>query len=162
MTAMTAEQLLPCPFCGAAAIERWHRSGDDGYFEVCCVRTACTTFRHGDDERQVRAEWNKRHLAARLSGMAADTWQPIETAPKDGAEILVCWPMLRVDSDADITDEVVGYARSTSAWVDSWRGGAWTKPGDLETSAPQFNDYWDFGLPTHWRELPAAPEPPHV
>lgn len=138
---MTAEQLLPCPFCGSAAIERWHRAGDDGYFEVCCVRTACTTFRHGIDESSVRAEWNKRHDAARLSGMAAvPTWQPIGTAPKDGT---IVWAF--------------NGEQGRMKWVSGSNYALWIWDectlSDIDPSPEQ---------PSHWMPLPAAPDPPHV
>lgn len=86
-------------------------------------------------------------LAARLSGMAAVPWQPIETAPKDGRSILV---------------GVGGWGkRVAQAEWDQWGDAA--DEGGWRCGRPGAKGYDDAGFePTHWRELPAAPEPPHV
>jgi hypothetical protein len=98
-------------------------------------------------------------IAAHLSGMAADTWQPIETAPRDGTEIVVCWPKVEIDDDCELTNKAIGYVRAIS----SFAGGAWVEPEFLEANGPSFDDDWDFAMsPSHWMPLPAAPEPPHV
>ena len=62
---------------------------------------------------------------------ALEGWQPIETAPKDGREILVYEPM---------------YC-TIGQWVDSKHGGAWWIEGGQIT-----------GHPTHWMPLPPPPE----
>jgi hypothetical protein len=80
-----------------------------------------------------------RTLAARLSGMAADTWQPIETAPKDGRLI---WAFNTHDA-----------TRAPWQYECMWNGIEWYHG---------LGDAWPRRPPTHWRELPAAPEPPHV
>lgn len=62
-----------------------------------------------------------------------DNWQPIETAPKDGSQILLYG---RVDSDRAF--------RHIGFWSERW------------------NDWLDmtmsFSVPTHWMPLPAPPE----
>lgn len=69
------------------------------------------------------------------------TWQPIETAPKDGQEVLLYgkhgWPA--DDESENETGIVVGYY-GLDKWV--------TKTD---------NPYQDVVYPTHWMPLPDAP-----
>lgn len=58
-------------------------------------------------------------------------WQPIETAPKDGAEILIGWP----------DDVQIGWWERSRGYF-GWH----------EASSPRTMQ------PTHWRPLPAPPE----
>lgn len=59
-------------------------------------------------------------------------WQLIDTAPRDGSEVLIAWPG---------QEPVVG-------WWERFRGCfAWH-----EASRPKFHQ------PTHWMPLPAPPE----
>lgn len=75
--------------------------------------------------------------------MSAMNWQPIETAPKDGTEVLLggCkyGPPVRMGSWGGGR-----YNRTTRSYEGDWRGGG------------------DYGFaPTHWMPLPAPPtEPP--
>lgn len=63
--------------------------------------------------------------------MMTDPWLPIETAPKDGTQILV------------FRRHEEGYERSRIG-VDHWEGGTWWRSRrDM--------------MPTHWMPLPAAP-----
>ncbi len=64
-------------------------------------------------------------------------WQPIETAPKDGTEILVC-----------ITYNLPDDEWETVQWVDGWRSGKWFRYHD--------KIYIPFP-PTHWMPLPPPP-----
>jgi hypothetical protein len=65
----------------------------------------------------------------RLRNVAQSAWQPIETAPKDGTEVIV----------------VERHLVRISFW-DEPRGGVWSKwPG---------REPWD---PTHWMPLPTIP-----
>lgn len=61
-------------------------------------------------------------------------WQPIETAPKDGTEIIVVW----------YSDFYVGAPPKSHVGICSWAG-AWV-PYNRE--------------PTYWRPVPAAPQSP--
>lgn len=61
-----------------------------------------------------------------------EKWQPIETAPKDGTEILICLA-------ENYIVKVV--------WSDLW--GAWLNDTDIIGSM----------IPTHWQPLPASPTP---
>lgn len=59
-------------------------------------------------------------------------WQPIETAPKDGAWVFLCWPTLPISS-----------AYPVAFWDDDWVfvGNQWVPPPE----------------PTHWMPLPPSP-----
>ena len=66
-------------------------------------------------------------------------WQPIETAPQDGTDILVC-----------VTHNLPDGEWETLMWVD------WCSP---PYEWPHFAARFDIPFPpTHWRPLPAAPE----
>ena len=71
-----------------------------------------------------------------LRAYRKEGWRPIETAPKDGTEILVCGPACS------------GFYFSVACWKDRWQESWWS-------------DYEDEELfpPSHWMPLPAAPEP---
>lgn len=76
---------------------------------------------------------------AQIHAENTSQWQPIETAPKDGREVILFWPY--------ITQE--GYVTA----------GHWQK-----TFAPGVDDYWysssvNSGAtpPTHWQPLPPPP-----
>lgn len=73
----------------------------------------------------------------------SEGWQPIETAPKDGTDILA-WC---VHPNAKYTDALVGFTDWQAPVVTRWiehNGGEWTRDG-------LFGEY------THWRPLPAPP-----
>lgn len=94
---------------------------------------------HETDRKQmvevIRALQAERDaLQAKLDAMK---WQPIETAPKDGAEILVC---VIYDVDGE---------QHSARWVDAFYGGRWIWFPKI-ISAP-FE-------PTHWMPLPEPPE----
>jgi len=66
-------------------------------------------------------------------------WKPIETAPKDGTDILVC-----------VTHNLSADEWETMQWVD------WQVPG---MEWPVFTDRIDIPFqPTHWMPLPAPPK----
>lgn len=73
------------------------------------------------------------------------SWQPIETAPRDGTGILGGW--------------FRGVFNKEHPWrhqgVTFWRDGEWVNPDEEERS---------FYEPTHWQPLPAPPsdEPKEV
>jgi len=75
-----------------------------------------------------------------MGGMG--TWQPIETAPKDGTELLLfgafAWNGY---DDQTMTGSTVGrWDSDERAWV-----------------ASNANPYVDYGEPTHWMPLPDHP-----
>jgi hypothetical protein len=67
---------------------------------------------------------------------AADGWRPIETAPKDGTRLLMCFAPM--------------YYPFTG-WFD---GMIWVSVGEFESDPPIVAG------PTHWRPLPDPPQPP--
>ena len=80
-----------------------------------------------------------------------NTWQPIETAPRDGTDILVCVthnvPSEECDSRPSASD---GYVWETLQWVD-WARDPYEWPicrGRVDIPFP----------PTHWMPLPEPPE----
>ena len=68
------------------------------------------------------------------------TWQPIETAPKDGTQILAYWPAPDYAPDAPCT---------CNTWRSQGTIDNWVTP--YEESRPELG-------PTHWMPLPDAPE----
>lgn len=147
--------LLPCPFCGAAARVR---DGNNLIFAVAC--SGCNA--GSDAERcaeDAATKWNRRALPA------PDGWQDISSAPKDGTPIHV-WKD--------------GYASPVIAiWHRPWYAYA-LQPvfGDLGSHwamvlhnfrFDRSNTLIDWYVPekaaalclsrepTHWRPLPAPP-----
>lgn len=86
----------------------------------------------------------REYLALRDALDAAETreaWQPIETAPRDGTEVIVYVP----------SNEWVGaawYSQRTKLW-----------PPVYEDDLSEEGEPLNVGLPTHWRPLPTPPEP---
>lgn len=75
-------------------------------------------------------------------------WQPIETAPKDGREIIV-WGVRGGDW---------GYTEPEWTWTGArWSGGSLSVPaGWYETKAtPRYSNGFS---PTHWMPLPEPPK----
>lgn len=68
--------------------------------------------------------------------LEAETWRPIETAPKDGTWVLLYWPMTRTNV------VVAGHFYAASDGEAVW----WSLP-----KVDTHND------PTHWRPLPSPP-----
>jgi len=88
-----------------------------------------------DDARLIAAM--RRTLPALLDRIEAETWQPIETAPKDGSWFLGYWPECYFE-DRIIATQWHDFGLGDPYWLD----------------AP---DNRDWTAPTHWRPLPAAP-----
>ena len=144
---MTTElvELADCPFCGGGE----HRVDEKTYWTGMRSELLNVTVRHWCERiegqpqsliqitRKTRNEaitaWNTRALASRAGG-----WLPIESAPKDGAEVDIWCP-----------DDDGGYRVADAYWCQI--NNKWHVTGDSwMTWANQ---------PTHWRPLPAAPEP---
>lgn len=73
---------------------------------------------------------------------SATSWRPIDTAPKDGRDIIACR---------------IGYFPQTVRWV-TWSGESrWCI--DPECLGEQFNEHWETTTyePTHWMPLPQPP-----
>jgi hypothetical protein len=76
------------------------------------------------------------------------TWEPIETAPKDGSEILVFWmaDFSHVGGPLTPTCQVV-------AWMGKGEEACWVDPlGGSEEGLRPIS-----GEPTHWMPLPDPP-----
>lgn len=128
------------------------------------ILNACTRLHRysaGNGYRTVSVQraWDLWQAATRA---AASAWQPIETAPKDGTEVLLYAPATVFDGKP--VAERITY-------------GAWSEPSQVsriqykEGFAPEqvFDEWepywasWDGGFtethaPTHWMPLPPAPE----
>ena len=67
--------------------------------------------------------------------LSQDNWQPIETAPKDGTDVILWDPAL----DVGVT---------IGSWSDYKKSGDWWMEGEQVT-----------GFPSHWMPLPEPPKP---
>jgi hypothetical protein len=65
---MAASELMPCPFCGAAAKVRRSSRGLDAAQAFC---PACDVFVIGMDAQSARERWNRRPGVARIRAEAA-------------------------------------------------------------------------------------------
>lgn len=123
---------LPCPFCG----EKPHTYTNDykvfGSAEVCCMN---------DDCFQVSVEKNTTEEAMEAWNIRVDTWQPIETAPRD-KNILV-W--------LGSPFSAVEYVKWSPLW-DNWH-----RVSDPEPT--ESDEVWGIGsaIPTHWMYPPSKP-----
>ena len=80
-----------------------------------------------------------------LHNLRADTWSPIETAPKDGTSVLLQWPSTFHEKPN------VGQG----AWREWLPGHSKDKCWKTAWDAPLINEY----APTHWMPLPQALQP---
>lgn len=86
-------------------------------------------------------------------------WQPIETAPKDGTDIVATWVY-----EVDGMTHWSGTCHVLS-WMNDWYGegkGAWVLDGDFnvhfEPDGIHETPPLAYAEPTHWMPLPPAPE----
>jgi hypothetical protein len=92
------------------------------------------------------SDYQQAQVGGKIVSTVDDTWQPIETAPKDGTEILI------YDTQAkEIWKVFWGWSNNkdftTQEYYRTW-----------ELSHPrskQTEEYW--GTPTHWMPLPNNP-----
>jgi hypothetical protein len=87
--------------------------------------------------RETKPEWGSyvRDLYLAMRAVEPDGWEPIETAPKDGAEVLLFDPKHR--------EQFVAFPGPDGEWVFAAR-----------EHGPRFI----VKNPTHWRPLPPSPE----
>ena len=114
-----SEDLKPCPFCGGDAMLVTPAKGNP---YICCEEKFCTGPKAS--EAEAIAAWNTR----------ATGWQPIETAPRDGAWLLAC----RFFDGGSFVTRVVHWSDDFDEWMVSHDG--------------------FFTAPTHWMPLPEAPQ----
>lgn len=79
-----------------------------------------------------------------LTAALAAMWQPIETAPRDGQDIILYFPLIGLSDDWPKV--VIGHKRA----IDHARG-HWV------WQSRAFRGYSDEYQPTHWMPLPPAP-----
>lgn len=84
---------------------------------------------------------------AKVAAAAITGWQPIETAPKDGTEVL----LFTVQEIDDFCDEAF-----TAVQIGHWDFG--NDRGDRVWHRPAGWHQTKIGDPTHWMPLPPAPE----
>ena len=146
-------ELLPCPFCGSAPqLMGGHRN----HWRVECPRcgVARAQFANGgveeDKARAVRS-WNTRK--------SDDGWRTMESAPKDGTEVLVYKDV------ASVPVVHIAWYRSEEEWNESGQHcGGWDTLEEwlgwwsyTRNSVTQERlDGW--AEPSHWRPLPSPPE----
>lgn len=92
-----------------------------------------------DDRANARAALKSAYRAALAT---AQTWQPIETAPKDGKILLLMGDTIHIGYWSD--EKYAARPKPYWATVASWFGVTWMRNNQ----------------PTHWMPLPAAPAKP--
>lgn len=160
-------KLKPCPFCGKrpTLVIRPENAESSRYFAaVACYCGGYTACAHkmviapeaDEAESLVTEAWNTRSAqVATPAAPAAQAWQPIETAPKDGRKIMLSYRNRNgkprsvlarwlTDEQAEETDaDGVGLEGGWYECIDNW------------------DEYTEVciheGDPTHWMPLPAAP-----
>jgi hypothetical protein len=149
MSSASAEllsQLKPCPLCGGTDIimadpEELDDINAADNWDIECRLCACQVYEVGPGAyRKTVALWNSRpaedELKAERDVLRAERqWQPIETAPKDGA-LLFGWRGYRIEM--------------------AWKAGAWHEWSDRD------GDYYPVSDVTHWVPLPADLLPPQT
>ena len=76
-------------------------------------------------------------------------WQPIETAPKDGTQVLIAGGSVEYDAETFPQERPFAGVHIAS-WCKSSQ--SWSGPYGSEYDA----QYWH--TPSHWQPLPAPPE----
>ena len=122
------EALLPCPFCGSEDIAVAHDCLD--WFAACHNDQCPCTLEGYRDEQSARNAWNTRASQA-ATKPAGGEWLPIESAPRDGTEILAYWSL--------------GHG---SHGCTKFLKGEWVNPEDCDD---------EYCAPDFWQPLPAPP-----
>lgn len=114
----------------------------------CLVKLLKSANAHADRAEQLAATLEQRvatlehevrlREAALAAQIEADTWQPIETAPKDGTDFIAWWPF-------NYSGKVV-----PCHWVE----GKGNRKGYFKYMSIKIE-------PTHWKSFPSNPDQPH-
>lgn len=131
--------LKPCPFCGNETPE-FERMGTPR--QSCIVICGHCGARHeSSDEGEFNGtSWNERAAIRAIAAPGvAQGWQPIESAPKDGTEVILL-EGARVGAAFWVSWSSSHTEEAGSGWSICWDGDDWHKP-------------------THYMPLPAAPSP---
>jgi hypothetical protein len=116
---MDTPALPPCPFCGSSELFTLVNIDTESHVQCnnCGARGPAIDNKITVATHEAATAWSQR-----------SAWQSIETAPRDGTQILAIWP---------------GKGRPRIVWFDRAR---WTDDGD--------HSLIDF---THWQPLPSPP-----
>lgn len=128
---MSGEKLEPCPFCGA---EPKGTVWDSDSHTARAFCTKCDVLGPREDSHERAAEaWNTR----------ASGWQPIESAPKDGTEVLLYGRLSHLPDSVHIASKrrVSGYFDPVDEWC--------------VTTASAMGPFVD---PELWMPLPPTPQ----
>ena len=127
---MTTPTILPCPFCGSEASLEDKRLL---WVVRCSGCGACVLGDRAPEPEQELPEsyWEPLRQSAVDCWNQRSAWQPIETAPRDGTEILA-WDGIGM--------------KFAWRYEDRWIY-------DIEMESP----YLTLWHPTHWQPLPSTP-----
>ena len=127
---MTTPTILPCPFCGSEASLEDKRLL---WVVRCSGCGACVLGDRAPEPEQELPEsyWEPLRQSAVDCWNQRSAWQPIETAPRDGTEILA-WDGIGM--------------KFAWRYEDRWIY-------DIEMESP----YLTLWHPTHWQPLPSPP-----
>jgi hypothetical protein len=78
-----SEELRPCPFCGGEKIDVVEPDNKD--FVARCLTCGARGPANNWNPKEAIKEWS----GIRTENTRPNSWQPIETAPRDGTDILV-------------------------------------------------------------------------
>lgn len=130
-----------CPKCGSVDVQPLSRT------ELMCkecmvVQPRLQVGEYADASiKSLRSQLSEaRAEVERLR--AAQAWRPIETAPKDGTEIIL------FAIEEGFEDE------GPSVWIGSWSTTAWYGPA---WTAYEHRSETEYLTPTHWLPLPSPP-----
>jgi Lar family restriction alleviation protein len=157
--------LLPCPFCGSADDDNDLRRVIDGEWEnawIECDRCGAQgphvamqqlPIDNISDEDFIKA---KRLVDAEASAAAIaawnqrNTWQPIETAPRDGTWVLLAGGECEFNEESDNKGRTVT-ARWTNEFSHHDTSGCW------QFAYYDSGCYGEYENPIHWQPLPSPP-----
>jgi len=145
----TGLRQIECPSCGDLAVAYDPQQPSGGEVVAYRLRDDEASERYGKDvfvywsANEFRDHPSKPKLLALIEPLTIATpkpepmtWQPIETAPKDGSDVLVC------------STQCVGRFA-----VASWDGEEWRDMGDIGWAGMDGGG----NQPTHWMPIPPAP-----